>query len=270
MPPSDWIAVSHTKDGALARVRLRGRCGDRRLRVAGRDAPRGPQGKRARELDARVRVRERVRDRLIDADLLSELLARRGVLQRVLESEPRDAARLERERRLRASLDLGEDAGVGEPAARFSAAHDSERARLVRRGEDLPLAAFELVDAVAADDRDVLGRVEIRDERPERERPARLARRDRSAVLGRERRKRHPDRREVRAAVERASELLEENGLLEEGEPGAAVLLRDRDAGPAELGDLRPGRLRGRGEELARLLAKRLLLGCEGEVHQRE
>ncbi len=67
--------------------------------------------------------------------------------------------------------------------------------------------------------------------------------------------------------VQRATELLEQHGLLEEGESGAAVLLRDRDARPAELGDLRPRGLRGRGEELARLLAKRLLLGCEGEVH---
>ena len=93
-------------DRALARVRLRGRGGDRRLRISGRDAPGRPERERARELDARVRVRERVGDGLVDADLLSELLARRGVLDRVLECEPRDPGCLERERRLRARLDL--------------------------------------------------------------------------------------------------------------------------------------------------------------------
>ena len=172
-------------DRALAGVRLRRRGGDRRLRVSGRHAPGGPQRERARELDARVRVRERVRDGLVDADLLPELLARRRVLDRVLEREPRDAARLERERGLRAGLDLGEDAGVGEPPSRLAAADDAERARLVRRREHLALGALELVDAVAADDRDAVGSVEVGDERPERERPARLAGRDLRAQVRR-------------------------------------------------------------------------------------
>ncbi len=76
-----------------------------------------------------------------------------------------------------------------------------------------------------------------------------------------------PDGREVGAAVERPPQLLEENGLLEERQPGAAVLLRDGHARPAELGELRPGGLRGGGEELTRLLAEGVLLGGEGEVH---
>ena len=67
--------------------------------------------------------------------------------------------------------------------------------------------------------------------------------------------------------VERAPELLEEHGLLDEGETRAAVLLRDRDPGPAELGELLPRRLRVGGEERPGLLAERVLLGCEGEVH---
>ena len=69
---------------------------------------------------------------------------------------------------------------------------------------------------------------------------------------------------------ERASHLLEQDRLLEEPEPGAAVLLRDRDAGPAELGELLPGRLRVGREEGARLRAKLLLLGREREIHQRD
>ena len=148
-----------------------------------------------------------------------------------------------------------------------AAPDDAERARLVRRREDLPFTALELVDAVAADDRDALGGVEVGDERAERERPARLARRDCRSLLRRERGQRQPDRREVRTAVERAAELLEEHRLLEEGEAGAAVLLRDGHACPAELRQLRPRRLGCRGEELAGLLAERVLLFGEREVH---
>ena len=70
--------------------------------------------------------------------------------------------------------------------------------------------------------------------------------------------------------VQRAAELLEEHGLLEEREPRAALLLRDRDARPAELGEVAPGRLRAVGEVRPRLLAQLLLLGREGEVHQRD
>jgi len=67
--------------------------------------------------------------------------------------------------------------------------------------------------------------------------------------------------------IESAPELLEEHGLLDEREPCPAVLLGDRHTGPAELGELRPGGLGVRGEELASLLAQRVLLGGEGEVH---
>src|SRR6185295_4517170 len=150
-------------DDALARVRLRRRGRDRGLRVSGRDAPRGPQSQRARELDPRVRVREWVRDRLVDADLLPELLARRRVLDGVLEREPRDAARLERECRLRAGLDLGDDRRVRESPPRLAAADDAQRARLVGGLEHFALGALELVDAVAADDGDAVGGVQVRD-----------------------------------------------------------------------------------------------------------
>src|SRR4029079_19454380 len=104
-------------------------------------------------------------------------------------------------------------------------------------------------------------------ERPERERPARLSGCDLRAQLRGERREGQADRREVRAVVERAPELLEDDRLLDEREARTALLHRNRDTGPAELRELRPGRLGIRGEEFARLIAKRLLLGCECEVH---
>ncbi len=257
-------------DGRLAGERLRRRSCDRRLLVLLGDAPRRPERERARELEARVGVRERMGHRLVDADPLPELLAAGGVLDRVLERAPRDAAGLDRERRERPVPDLLEDVGVREPAPGLAAADDSQRPGLVGRLEDLALGAFELVDPVAADDRDAVGGVEIGDERPERERPARLAGGDLRLQLGREGGEDDADRREVRPLVQRAAELLEQHRLLDEAEPDAAVLLRDRDARPAELGQVLPRRLRVLREIRAGLLAKRLLLGCEGEVHQRD
>ena len=66
---------------------------------------------------------------------------------------------------------------------------------------------------------------------------------------------------------ERPSGLLVEHRLVEEAEPGAAVLLGDRRAGPAELRELRPGRLGVRREEGARLRAQLVLQRGEGEIH---
>ena len=60
---------------------------------------------------------------------------------------------------------------------------------------------------------------------PERERPRRLAGGNLRLQIRRERREHERDGREVRAVVEGPAELLEEDGLLEEAEPGAALLL---------------------------------------------
>src|SRR3954453_10855893 len=59
----------------LGGERLRGGGGDRRLLVVLGDAPGGPVGERAGELDVGVRVRELMGDGLVDADRLAELLA---------------------------------------------------------------------------------------------------------------------------------------------------------------------------------------------------
>ncbi len=151
-----------------------------------------------------------------------------------------------------------------------AAADYPEGARVVDGRELLPLRVLELVDAVAPGDGDAVRGVEIGDERPDRERPARRAGRDLGSQVGRQRGQGERDRREVRPVVQRASELLEQHRLLDEREACAALLLGDRDAGPAELGEIGPGRLRGGGEERARLLAKLVLLWGEGEVHQRD
>src|SRR2546423_1437110 len=123
-------------------------------------------------------------------------------------------------------------------------------------------------------------------ERPvERRRPAHLARDALGQLLGAERRQSEPDGREVRPGVQRAPELLEQQRLLDEAETRTAVLLRHRDAEPAELGELAPGArvpaFAGVGElgdalrrEALReirppLGAELLLLVGEGEIHQR-
>src|SRR5581483_9949058 len=89
-------------DRGLDREGLRGSCGDGALLVVLGDAPRGPVGERAGELDVGVRVRELVRHRLIDADRLAELLARLRVLDAQLERALCNSERLGRHRRTQA------------------------------------------------------------------------------------------------------------------------------------------------------------------------
>jgi hypothetical protein len=135
-----------------------------------------------------------VRDRLVDADRLAELLAGGDMLERELEREPGGAARFERQRGEGAGADLVEDVRAREPAAGLAAADDAQRTRDVGGGEDLSLGRLELVDAVAADDRDPLGGVEVGDERSERERPARRSRCDLGPQVGRAPRRAPPPR----------------------------------------------------------------------------
>jgi hypothetical protein len=66
---------------------------------------------------------------------------------------------------------------------------------------------------------------------------------------------------------QRTTRLLVDHRLLEEREPGAAVVLGDARAGPAELGERLPARLRRRLEEAARLGAELVLEVREGEIH---
>ena len=221
---------------------------------------------------SRVRVGERVRDRLVDADRPSELLAR----ARRARSRTRAHAARRRTPRARAPRACGCGSPPGRSSRRARRPGSPPRttpsgARLVARGQHLPLGALELVDPVPADDRDPVGRVEVRRRADRaqasssslrwRPRPAsrpaeraRRARRSRSTGRGRARarapRRARPPRGRPRPAPPSSS--------------------GDRDPGPAELGELVPRRLRGRGEERARLLAERVLLGCEGGIHQRD
>ncbi len=93
-----------------------------------------------------------------------------------------------------------------------------------------------------------------------------LSPRDERLLVGRKLREREPHGGEVRAGVERAAELLEQDGLLDEAEAGAARLLGHRDAEPAELRQLVPRRL-ALVEQRARLSAQLVLLFREGESH---
>ena len=253
------------RDRRLRRLGLRRGCRDCGVRLVVRDAPRRPPGERARELELEVRVRERVRDRLVGADDPPELLARPRVLDRELERPLADADRLEREDRERAGAERGKHLGRAERPAGLAAGDDAERARDVVRREHLALEPLELPDRVAADDRDVGRRVEVGDERRERERPARLARRD-GSLIGAVEEGEQAGRRPERGVEEHAPGLLVEHRLLEERQAGAAVLLGDRRTRPAELGELCPRRRGRRLEEGARLAAKLVLKGCEGEV----
>ena len=214
---------------------------------------------------ARGTSRERVRDGLVGADDPPELLARAGILDRELERPLADADRLEREDRERAGTERGKHLGRAEPPSGLAAGDDAERARDVVRREHLALEPFELPDRVAADDRDVGRRVEVGDERRERERPAGLARRH-GGLIGAVEVGEQAGRRPERGVEERTPGLLVEHGLLEERQAGAAVLLGDRRTRPAELGELCPRRRGRRLEEGARLTAELVLQGGEGEV----
>ena len=184
------------------------------------DAPGRPERERARELELGVRVGERV----------GHEPGRRRSASRTARASPRTRSRarapvaptphgLDRERGAGARVDLGRTVesasrrpGRRRARRRAGGSRPSSSARIALR-------ALELVDPVAADDRDAVGGVEVGDERPEGERPARLARGDLGPQVVRERGQREGDGREERAVVERAPELLEEDGLLDEVEP---------------------------------------------------
>ncbi len=256
-------------DCGVRRLRLRRGRRDRRLGLVVGYAPGRPPRERAGELDLGERARQRVRHRLVGADPPPELLAVGDIGDAQLERAGGDADRLEGEDRERARPQRRQHVGAAERAARLAAREDAEGPALVARREDLALGAVELPDRVASDDRDVRRGVEVGDERAEGERPARVAGCDCCLIVGGQEwqeRRRRPERR----VEEGTARLLVENSLLEERQAGPVVLLRDRGAGPAELGQLRPRRLGVRLEEPARLGAKLVLQRCEGQVHQRD
>jgi hypothetical protein len=257
------LAGEHRRVG---RVGLRRRCRHGRIRLVVRDAPRRPPGERTGELRVRERARKRVGHRLVRPDPTPELLALCRVGDGELERAGCDPHRLEREDRQRAGAQRGQKLRREEGTSRLAARHDPERPRLVARGEHLAAGALELPHRVTTDDGDVRSGVEIRDERRQRERPAPLARRDGRLVLGLQEREQRGGRPQGRVQQRRTRRFVEHR-LLEEAETRAAVLLRDRRAGPAELGQLRPRRLGRVGEEPPRLVAELLLQRREREVH---
>ena len=159
-------------------------------------------------------------------------------------------------------------------AAERGAVAALEAPERARRVDGRELRAVRVVGGAVGDD--AVDRAEPRHEPAHLRRPARPPRRDRRTLLGAEPREREPDGAEVGAGVERVAELLEQDRLLQEAEPCAALLFGHRDAEPAELGELGPGVLLrlpvpvervALGEPRARLALQVLLLAREGEVH---
>ncbi len=268
--PDPAVHLDRALAGGHRRVRaerLRRRRGEGSADVVLGDAPGREERERAAELELHQCRGERVRDRLVGADRLAELVALLREVDRELERPRPDAARLEGEGREGACPKLREQLGAREPSAGRTARHDAERPGHVVRLQHLALGPVELPDRVAADICDSRGGVEVGDERAARERPARLAAGHLGLQVARERGQHDGDRRPERRVRQGAPHLLEQDRLLEEAEPGASVLLRYRDPGPAELRELLPGRLFVGRQEGSRLGAQLLLLRRECEVH---
>ena len=257
MPPCTWIERSQASDGVLGAERLGGGDGDGRLLVVLGDAPGGPVGERAGELGLDVRVGERVRDGLVGADLLPELLPRPTTY-----STPSSSA------------------FCATPTASSASAASSRR----RTGSKCRLSdARAVLDARRPSGRvsSIVSRVSpsaATDVTSSRSTMSTASRWGTSpststdqALLVDLRQRGEDDRgRQERAGVERAAGLLEEDRLVDEREPAAAALLRDRDAEPAELAQLRERRVGVRLQERARLAPQLLLLLGERELHQRD
>ena len=194
-----------------------------------------------------------MRDRLVGADRPAELLALGDVLDAELERLLRDPDRLEREQRR---------AGAAGGSKSPSSASPSSRAEPRAAGSRPRSRASRPRPEPSSCRRAAPGRpVQARHQLVERERPGLLG------DLGQ--RGQDDGGRQERARVERAAGLLDQDRLLEEAEPGAAPLLGDRDAEPAQLAQLGQSALRVRLEERARLAAQLLLLGVKATSTQR-
>ena len=242
--------VVRDRGRGVRRARLRHRRGDRQQVGIGVGGPCRGVGERAGLLDLPQHVGEAMRDGLVGADRAAELLALLGVLDRHVERALGDAHALRRER------DLAD-------AAR---ARDVARHRIAALGLDAEVGAGG-VDEVELLERRVGGLDELRAVAvgEDQDRGAACRAEDRVGVaghLGRAALLARGDAREplllllVRARGldhgagvgvgderrrrQRVAEFLLEDDQLDRAEPLAAVLLVDRDPGPAELADRVP------------------------------
>ena len=240
MPPCAWIARSHALDRGVRRLRLRR---GRRNGASGSscgDAPGRPPRERAGELDLGERARERVRHRLVRPDPPPELLAVGDVGDAQLERAGGDADRLEGEDRERARPQRRQHVGAAERAARLAAGDDAERPALVARRRGSRARRRRAPRSCRL----------RRPRRASRCRGRGRAGRGRASSSRRPRRP-LPGRRRAGTA---ASVDVDQSGAWRSArpasswstassrnvEPGAAVLLGDRRARPAELGERVP------------------------------
>ena len=254
MPPRTWIAALQTSQARLRGARLGHRRGERQRLGLGVGGPGRVVGERARLLDVVEHLRAGVRDGLVGADRAVELLALLRVLDRHLHRPLRDARRARR--RARRPTDR-------RPARRRPAAPRRRRrvTRAVARGSRRSARAARArvrrprrARAPSPSFSDEHGRaLGVGDHRSlRRGSKAAAPRASPEAIPGSQRwlllvgarvlDERGPPRRwrgtgDGRAGV---AELLAEDHQLDHAEPLAAVLLGDRDAGPAELADLAP------------------------------
>ena len=246
MPPCAWIARSHARDGGVRRLGLRRGRRDRRLGLVVGDAPGRPPRERAGELELGV-----ASSRAGATTAWYEPIRRPNCSRSATYATPSSSARAPTPTASSARIAServrsdGQDVRRAERAAGLAAGDDAERPAS-RRSSRAPLARRRRAPRRCRRPTTAtcVGGVEVGDERAESERPARVARGDRRLVVGgqeRHERRRRPERR----VEKRPAGLLVEHGLLEERQPGAAVLLGDRRARPAELRERRPRSARG-------------------------
>ena len=198
IPPCTWIARSQATTAASAACAFAAAAATAACRVVLRDAPRGPPRERARQLELACELASGCETAWY------EPIRRPNCSRSETYATASSSARaptphgLEREHRERARAQRRQHLGRAQRSPGLAAGDDAERARLVARREHLALGAVELPDRVPADDGDVRRGVEVRHERAERERPARLAGGD--AAWSSPGRKGRSDGRSTRAA----------------------------------------------------------------------
>ena len=184
MPPCAWIARSQASTAASAAGAFAGG-GRNRRPLAGRRHTTAPTTRASARARA-PRASSRADARRPGSVPIGRPNCSRSATYSTASSSARAPTPTASSARSRASAaELRQHVGRAELAPGLAARDDAERAGLVARVEQLALAAVELEDPVAADDGDARRRVEVRDERSERERPARLACGDARLLLAR-------------------------------------------------------------------------------------
>ena len=212
MPPCTWIDRSQAATAASAQCAFAAAAATGARGVVLRDAPRGEEGERAAELEldeASSRAGARPPGRCRSACRTARARSRSRPRARApapRHRTPRARARPASARAGAAAARSSRGAGpAAPPVTTPSGRVSSFVSRISRSAPSSSQIESPPTNAIR------VGRVEIGDERPGRERPARLAARDLRLQVGRERRQDDGHRRPVRRVRERATDLLEED-----------------------------------------------------------